>query len=469
MPMFNISHNIFANDKDRIAKLLRTSPEALERFEKAYAASCIDGEGVLGVNSRKAASMKSDIELTETAAALRRRVVDELLAQTRLFTYDGAETIVEPPSGLPDGLPPVTREEILALPVPMRPQVSGELMKVDITDEMSYRVLAFYCERYQNAKSDKERMSAIHHFYQGLDILDLDPVTYRIIGTNPNSMGHWFPQLVDACRGTSFFRIPKTTIATVPMTLLQLTHTEYGELTAMTLGIVDDWAREAFRLDENEEYFIKTGTYSSKFDFRNCHVHGAKEVRELGEYLLYIHHQALQMASPLNRPVIYGASTTNEWVVREFIADKEANSCIYNGLPLHTEYRVFVDCDTDTVLGITPYWEAKTMKNRFANEGDINSPHQKHDYVIYAAHEETLMRRYEANRDKVVEHIREILPALDLPGQWSIDIMQNGDDFWLIDMALAENSFFYRDCVPPELRKPAQWMREIPQLPTNTI
>lgn len=57
------------------------------------------------------------------------------------------------------------------------------------------------------------------------------------------------------------------------------------------------------------------------------------------------------MASPLSQPSIYGVSTTNEWVVREFIPDKEGNPCIYKGLPLHTEYRVFVDCDTDEVLG----------------------------------------------------------------------------------------------------------------------
>lgn len=462
-----ITRGLFTRDSDRIAKLLRTNPEALKRFEEAYAASCIDGEGVLGVNSRKAASMKSDIELSEAATALRRRVVDELLAQTRVFTYDGVRAITEPLSGLPDGASSVTREEILDLPAQMRPQVSGKLMKVDFPDEMSYRVLAFYYDMFHNAKSEKERAYAINHFYQGLDILDLDPVLYRVIAKNPNSMGWWLPELIKACQGTSFFRIPKTSIAKVPMTLLQLTHTEYGELTPMTLGIVDDWAYKAFHLDENNEYFIKTGTYSSKFDFRNAHVHGAKEVRELGEYLLYIHAQALQMASPLNNPCIFGASTTNEWVVREFIPDKEANPCIYNGLPLHTEYRVFVDCDEDTVLGITPYWEPDTMKNRFANEGDVDSPHQKHDYVIYAAHEDALMRRYNENREKVVEHIREILPALDLPGQWSIDVMQNGDDFWLVDMALAENSFFYAKCVPPELRRPSTtgWMTT--QLPTG--
>ena len=40
-------------------------------------------------------------------------------------------------------------------------------------------------------------------------------------------MGNWLPQLVEACKGQDFFRIPATTIAKVPLTLLQLTRQEY--------------------------------------------------------------------------------------------------------------------------------------------------------------------------------------------------------------------------------------------------
>ena len=32
--------------------------------------------------------------------------------------------------------------------------------------------------------------------------------------------------------------------------------------------------------------------------------------------------------------------------------------------------------------------------------------------------------------------------------------MQNGDDFWVIDMAVAENSFYYQEVVAPEDRRP---------------
>lgn len=59
------------------------------------------------------------------------------------------------------------------------------------------------------------------------------------------------------------------------------------------------------------------------------------------------------MASPLTAPCIYGAATTIEWVVRDFIQDKENSPYIYKGMPLHTEYRIFVDCDSKTVIGHT--------------------------------------------------------------------------------------------------------------------
>ena len=461
-------------NKDAIAEVLRISPEALAAFEAAYKKGPLEQipDDFFSMNSRHAAQSKHccDTDVSQNASVvnlteLQQRIVYELLAQTKVYVFDGNIGKEKGFPALTAGIRPISNEDISALPIELRPQLSGNLMKVDIA-ENAYPHLLWYYERSRNAKSETQRKEAYHRFRQGLDILDLDPVTYEIIGTNPNSMGYWLPKLVLACEEQDFFRIPTTTVAKVPMTLLQLTRQEYGEMTPTTLNIVNQWAHESFGLNNEKEYFIKTGTYSSKFDFRNAHVHGVKEVRELGEYLLFIHYQALQMASPLCSPCIYGVSTTNEWVVREFIPDKENNPCIYKGLPLHTEYRVFVDCDWVEVIGITPYWEPDTMKKRFGQSKDSDSPHQLHDYVIYSAHEETLMRRYHENKDAVVEHIKKILPRLNLRGQWSIDIMQNGDDFWIIDMALAENSAYY-DCVPEAKRKPSEenW---IPSLPSPT-
>ena len=45
------------------------------------------------------------------------------------------------------------------------------------------------------------------------------------------------------------------------------------------------------------------------------------------------------------------------------------------------------------------------------------------------------MREYEATKDLVATHVAGLLPGLDLAGQWSLDVMRDGDDYWLIDMA----------------------------------
>lgn len=437
--------------KDEVAEMLKTTPAALDAFENAYSEASLreasESDNLFDINSRQAASMiHSDTpETSKKVEILTERIVDELLSISDTKRLTDANTSF------------VTSDDVQSVPENVRPQLTGHLMKVDI-NEPAYLAIFDMLRRFQKTGD----MRAYHMFRQGLDILDLDPVTYEVLGMNRNSIGYWFPVLKAASDNQNFFKVPDTKIVKVPLPLLQLTRNDYFSLTPTTLDIVNRWAYEAFDLDENKTYFVKTGTYSSKFDFRNAKVTTPKEVRELGSYLLFIHFQALQMASPLSSPCIYGVSTTNEWCVREYIEDKENNPCIYHGMPLHTEYRVFIDCDTDKVLGIAPYWKPDVMKKRFTTGVDADTADMKHDYIIYKMHEDKLMARYEANKDMIVERIKDMLPDINLEGQWSLDIMQNGDDFWLIDMATADTSAL-NDCVPAGLLKkaPENW---IPQL-----
>lgn len=432
--MFNFLKKSFS--KEDAAAILKMNPETLAEFERAYQKASISEEdnsdNFFDMNSRKAVSEHQEMhtaESTQNAEMLTQRIVNELLS------FNGQKRLTDA------NTQPVTMSEIKELPENIRPQLTGELMKVDITGDSYTAVLEMF-KHFQKEKNPKKKVQFYHMFRQGLDILDLDPVLYEIIGMNRNTIGYWFPALEAATKLQDFFKIPETKIVKVPMTLLQLTRQDYMELTSTTLDIVNRWAYKAFDLDENKTYFVKTGTYSSKFDFRNAKVTTPKEIRELGSYLLFIHHQALQMASPLSQPSIYGVSTTNEWCVREYIEDKENNPCIYHGMPLHTEYRVFIDLDNCSVLGIAPYWDPAVMKDRFANHADSETADKKHDYIIYSMHEEKLMQRYHENKDMLIEKVKDMLPDLSngLSGQWSLDIMQNGDDFWLIDMATADTS-----------------------------
>ena len=444
--------NSIADNTAQLAEFLKVDKQALKAFEQTYKEHCllhsVHTGDIYSANSREASATRAKMTVNSADYAdISERVIAELVAETAVMCFDGRTLTVKQPDGLSENNILVSNAELMTLPEPQRPMLTGTLMSVDMHVPSALEVLDYY---KQYIKTGDRQF--YHRFRQGLDILDLDALMYAMIDTNPNSMSHWLPAIAEIAVKDGFFKVPKTTIAKVPMPVLQLTRKDYGLLTPATFDVIDRYCYDVFKLDVNKEYFIKTGTYSSKFDFRNAYVHGEKEVRELGEYLLFIHQQANAMAGPLSTPSIYGMSTTTEWVVREFIKDSENNPCIYKGLPLHTEYRVFVDFDTDSVLSVTPYWETETMNKRFAENRDN---HDAHDAVIYKMHEETLMKRYYANKDKVVAELARILPFVELDGQWSIDVMQNGDDFYIIDMALAETSAFY-DTVPQYLRRPQE-------------
>lgn len=103
-------------------------------------------------------------------------------------------------------------------------------------------------------------------------------------------------------------------------------------------------------------------------------------------------------------------------------------------------------------------WRVDVMKGKFKN---ASTPQERHDYVIYQMHEDILQSRYDDSARMILDEIKKILPAVELVGQWSIDVMRNGDDYYIIDMALAENSAL-NDCVPwNKLRAyPQQWLPE---------
>ncbi len=433
--------------KDEIAELLNVSPEALESFERAYNAVDSISDNIFKINAKQAKELMSQNEST-VSDKLIDRIVDELCFITQIWSYDGKSIGIIDNRDYDYMKSLVTKEELDNIPIEQRPMLTSTLMRRDLKGDSSAAILFNY-KHYKEATNIKDKRQYYHMFRQALDILDLDAITYEMLSMNPNAMGNWLPIIIDPILEQNFFKIPKTTIIKVPLTMLQLTRLGYETINRTTFKIVDNYCKRVFNLKSDGDYFIKTGTYSSKFDFRNSHVTTEKEVNELGEYLLYIQNQACMMAGPLTNPCRYGASTTNEWVVREFIKDKENNGQIYHGLPLHTEYRVFIDFDTDEVIGISPYWEPELMKKRFSENEDSNDPDMIHDYISFKRMENTMMTRYNENKDIIISKLNEVIPNINLTGQWSLDIMQNENDFWIIDMALAYNSAL-RECIPKD-------------------
>ena len=430
---------------DQAAELLKDDPALRDAFERKYrqAADVLDdGEVTVKsthkddiVNGRGSEGYDRD-ELEK----LKSRITDELISiSDRKF-----DILTEK-----DRITAVKNEDIQKFPKEVRPQLAGTLVTIDCCANSSSTFIDMF-DLYRTTDDERLKRNIYGCVRHGIDILDIDAPIYELLGRNVNSMEHWLYRIKDAADKDGFFLIPETKIVQVPLPILQLTRIDYMSLTQTTKDIVNAWTMKAFDLDTSKSYFIKTGVFSYKFDFRNQKVSG-DAVKSLGEYLLFISNAAIMMESPLNgHGSLYGAATTRTWVVREFIEDKENNPTIYQGLPLHTEYRFFVDFRQKKILGVSPYWRKDIMEKRFAEDNDI---HDRHDYITYKSHEDVMYRRYYDNIDKVTEHVQKLLERADfsgLPDQWSLDIMQNRNDFYIIDMALADNSSL-NDCVKGEL------------------
>lgn len=456
-------------NKDQIADYLGTNTAALEAFDSLYWSHIINSDIVgetFDTNAKQAAEMNEGVstDKVESLDDIEKRIVNELEQNVDVYSYkwDGKEK--EKTDSV--NCRPVTKEEIMRIHEVFRPQLTGSLMQADIR-EPAYRAILTFIDLMNNAKTKELKKMYYDHFRQGLDILDLDYITYQILGNNVSSMGHWLPKIAKAVDNQDFFKIPPTRVIKVPLPMLQLSRLEYSSLTKPTLDIVDKFCHDVFELDETQEYFIKTGTFSSKFDFRNAKVTGAKEVSEIGEYLLFISNQAVLMASPFPHPSVYGVSTTNEWVVRKFIEPEKDCQSIYFGRPLHTEYRAFVDFDKKSILGIVPYWYPEVMKKRHPEVmkkrfDQSESPEMIHDSITYRIAEPELMKVFDENVSSVEKNLNQLLHDISgMSGKWSIDIMQNNGDFWIIDMALAAFSAL-KEYIPQKIESPEElWLDNI--------
>ena len=258
-----------------------------------------------------------------------------------------------------------------------------------------------------------------------LSVSDLTDKLYDRFSQNPNSLYNWYPAVQHALQKSSTeLKSPDTKAMRLPIELAQFIRFEYQETSLADKELFNRFIFDQFELEDDKTYFIKTGTFSSKFQFANAK---CSEPREMGEYFQVINNFAMEV----------GAGQTVDLVVREYIEDVEDNPTIYNGMPLRTEFRVFVNCDTDEVLGVVPYWHPIVMK-RALKAGLADSIQA--DYQTYLAHEDKLTDEFNEHLSRVRKEINAILPNLNLSGSYSIDVMKNGDDLYVIDLALMSES-----------------------------
>lgn len=434
------------NSVDNLVELLSTNKDALKAFEDKYFTQYL--------SSQKPAKECNPTGLSDDSInELKADIVDNLVKNAIVYDSETNSHIDFSNTEYHE----IDMAYFNSLPVEIRPMLTDTGALIECDDKPSIAVFDYYKSFLKNKDIDM-----LMRFKQGLSILDLDPVCYETLSLNPNNMGYWLPAIVSANDG--IFEIPKTRVLKVPMTMLQLSRIQYETLNQSTKDIINNFCKQVFDLDENKTYFIKTGIFSYKFDFRNCKVSGS-EVNDIGEYLTYITNFACDMSSPLKQPTIIGTALTNQWVVREYIEDNDEfgnfqNPSIYKGLPLRTEFRVFVDFDTQKVLSIANYWHRDVMIKRFE---EIRDEHDIHDLITFKANIDRLEQRFVDNKQIVLTKVESLLKNdVKLSGQWSIDIMLSNDGFYLIDMALAEQSAHY-ETVPVEDRRVStiNWLPKI--------
>lgn len=261
-----------------------------------------------------------------------------------------------------------------------------------------------------------------------ISVSDLTPKLYKRLSENKNSIANWFEPLKTAINNQEFFKVPQTKILRLPIELAQFIRIEYPETRIEDRDAFNDFIFKAFELEDDKTYFIKTGNFSSKFQFANAK---CSEPREMGEYFQVINNFAMEV----------GAGSTIDLTVREYIEDIENNPTIYNGMPLRTEFRAFVDFDKNEVFGTVPYWDPTVMKNVLKNQAIASlNPNIMQDFQTYLTHEDKLNKEFNTHVTTINKNLEKLIPNINLQGQYSIDVMKNGEDFYVIDMALMSES-----------------------------
>lgn len=227
-----------------------------------------------------------------------------------------------------------------------------------------------------------------------------------------NDLAYWFPPVEAAG-----LHVPKTRI---------VKYDGAGDLSELLDGVTPNGYDAfldslAFAGDEVDSWpcFLRTGHTSGKHRWGGCcHLVEAEA--------LPAHVTNLVEESHMGIPSL----PTDTWAVRELIPTDHLFHCSgFGGLPVTREFRVFVR--DDRVEHVQPYWPADALK-----DARPNLPHWRRS-LQWAAK----ISNYDL--DRITERALAAVAALD-GGYWSVDfLIDEYDEWWLIDMAEGDRSFRY--------------------------
>ena len=242
---------------------------------------------------------------------------------------------------------------------------------------------------------------------------------YEQSSNNVNELPYWYEKI----KNVRAFRIPETQIIEIPKEIY-IQNECYCSANEEGIKALQEYIKS--KLDkkwEGKKLFIKSGLFSNKFVFMFCRVE-ANEHDKIAEKFVNIQNGALCLGCPVSKYL----------VVREFIETKQERESIYFGMKLNTEFRVFYDFDKKEFIDIVNYWDRYYVGEQLMGE----------DKILYDKSIGQEEKEYYDLNWRVVEYCEANLKHIEgLTGKWSVDFMWDGENFWLIDMALAENSAYW--------------------------
>lgn len=237
--------------------------------------------------------------------------------------------------------------------------------------------------------------------------------------SNPNNLSYWFPYIKDI----KSLKIPQTVIVPTPVDVIAALWSEKFNKPGAIRDLIVKHVEEKIIpcMEPSVKYFVKNGTYSNKFQFNQC----VTDIEHVLDSFININYDSL----------IVGAGGVSEFVIREYIPTKMDTKTIYNGMPLLPEFRCFWHPGKKEVSTVVDYWLYNEVKDRLYDENDkkVFEESNQHRMSLYLEH-----------MPIVIQKINEAFSGRKLPTDepWSIDVLFNGEYYWLIDMARKEDSFY---------------------------
>ena len=258
---------------------------------------------------------------------------------------------------------------------------------------------------------------------------------YELSGFSPreemNRFSYWWEKVKDCG-----MRVPRTVVIKTPE---ELREHFWMDNPKVDYAKIDEWVNSTVipTLQESELYgsllFVKNSLFSDKFNARNCFP--SLDPGALTSAICNIQYDAAMI-------MMAGPSGEDEFVFRSRIGhDPRTTPCIYDGLPLRPEFRVFYDFDTKEVIFTAEYWNYDYCYSHL---------YDRTDRIVFDSMKDELHKKFEEHRPYVEELVSEHMKNVQgLEGPWSVDVMLaeetcgNPDMYYLIDMAVAERSSYW--------------------------